>query len=101
MTYEEFLKASNDLKAFFKEQKKLDAALNVISPSGTSVVEFGNEFVDSYIDVVEVALGDESNSFSWFVFTNDFGAKKLQVRVDGVTYRIKNEKDFFDICITL
>ena len=101
MTYKEFLQANNSLKAFFEEQKKLDKALRVISPSGTSVVEFGNDFVDAYISVVECALGDENNFFSWFVFENDFGAKKHKVKIKGKEYAICSDIEFFNVSIEM
>jgi len=99
MTEKEFLRASNNLKKFIKEQEKLNDVLKVISPTSTGVVEFGNEFIDDYIQIVEIALGDECNWFSWFVFENDFGSKRLTVEVDGKEYMILDEQQFFNVCI--
>lgn len=99
MEYKDFYYASHNLKEFIKEQYKLDAVLKVVSPSSTGVCEFGNKFIDDYIKVVEIALGDECNWFSWFVFENDFGKKKMKVKVDGKEYKICDEKQFFDVCI--
>ena len=101
MKYEQFLEASNKLKKFIKEQEKLNDVLKVISPTSTGVVEFGSEFIDDYIQVVEIALGDDYNWFSWFVFENDFGAKKLKVIVEGKEYIILGEQQFFNVCIKL
>ena len=101
MEYKDFYYASHNLKEFIKEQDKLDAVLKVISPSSTGVCEFGNKFIDDYIKVVEIALGDEFNWFSWFVFENDFGKKKMKVKVDNKEYKICDEKQFFDVCIKL
>ena len=81
------------------EQKKLDDVIKVISPSSTGVAEFGSKFIDDYITVVEIALKDEWNSFSWFVFDNEFGKKKLQAIVNGKKRKICNERDFFRYCI--
>jgi hypothetical protein len=101
MEYQDFYCASHNLKEFIKEQNKLDAVLKVISPTSTSVCEFGDKFIDDYIKVVEIALGDEFNWFSWFVFDNDFGKKKLEVKVNNKKYQICDEKQFFDVCIKL
>jgi hypothetical protein len=101
MKYKDFYNASDNLKAFIKEQDKLDAVIKVISPTSTGVVEFGNKFIDDYIKVVEIALGDEYNWFSWFVFENDFGKNNMEVQVNGEEYKISDEKQFFDICIKL
>lgn len=99
MEYKDFILASVNLKQFIKEQDKLDAVLNVISPSSTGVVEFGNQFIDAYIRVVELALGDENCWYSWFVFENDFGKKQFTVTVNDISYKICNEKQFYDVCI--
>lgn len=101
MEYKDFYYASCNLKEFIKEQDKLHAVLNVISPSSPGVCEFGDKFIDDYIKVVEIALGDENNWFSWFVFENDFGKKKLKVKVDNKWYKICDEKQFFDFYIKL
>ena len=101
MEYLDFYKASRHLKEFMKEQDKLDAVLKVIAPTSTGVCEFGNKFIDDYILVVEIALGDECNWFSWFVFENEFGKKKMEVIVDDNSFKICNEKQFFNICIKL
>lgn len=84
MNLAQFELAVEKLQAHFKEREKLDELLRFISPTGTTVVEFGSEFIDSYIWAVELALGDECNWFAWFVFENDFGAKGLNVIIDGV-----------------
>lgn len=99
MEYKDFYYASHNLKDFIKEQSKLDAVLKVISPTSTSVCEFGGKFIEDYIKVVELALDDEAKWFSWFVFDNDFGKKKLRVTINGKECKICDEKQFFDVCI--
>jgi hypothetical protein len=101
MEYEDFLKASDALKKFMNEQDELNNVIKVISPSSTGVVEFGNLFIDNYIRVVELVLGDKYEWFSWFVFDNDFGRKGMVVTVDGKEYKISNEQEFYDVCILM
>jgi hypothetical protein len=101
MEYKDFHYACCALKEFMEEQKKLDAVLKVISPSTTGVCEYGNKFIDDYIKVVEIALGAEFNSFSWFVFENDFGKNKRKVKIDDKMIEICDEKQFFNACIAL
>jgi len=64
-------------------------------------VEFGNSFIDDYIRVVEIALDDKYEWFSWFVFDNDFGRNEMVVTVEGKEYKISNEKEFYDVCILM
>lgn len=97
MTYDEFKKSIDSLREFMEDQKALDDVIKVISPTSTGVVEFGNKFIDDYIRVIEIALGDEYNSVSWFVFENDFGEKGYTITVEGKEFTIRNEKDFFEV----
>ncbi len=100
LDYQNFYYAIHNLKKFMKKQDKLDAVLKVIAPSGTSVCEFGNEFIDDYIRLLEQSVNDQSNWVSWFVFENDFGAKKMKVKLpNGKEYKIASEKLLYDICL--
>jgi hypothetical protein len=96
MTYENFHKAIQNLKRFTTEQDKLKSVLQVISPTGTDVVEFGNQFIDDYIDVVEQALGHEYGLVSWFVFDDEFGQKNMIVMHDRKEYVISTIRDIYD-----
>jgi hypothetical protein len=96
MTYEQFHRAIEDLKRFTAEQDKLKSVLQVISPTGTAAVEFGNQFIDDYIDLLEQALGNEYGLVSWFVFDNEFGQKNMIVTFDGKEYIISSIRDIYD-----
>jgi len=96
MTYENFHEAIQNLKRFEAEQDKLKSVLQVISPTGTGVVEFGNQFIDDYINVVEQALGHEYGLVSWFVFDNEFGQKNMIVTLDRKEYIISSIRDIYD-----
>jgi hypothetical protein len=97
MQYKDFLRASEELKQFIREQDRLAEVAKVIS--GQGFCEFGNRFIDAYIRVVEIALGDETDAFGWFALENDFGKKKLKVKVEGKEYKICNEKQFYDLIV--
>jgi hypothetical protein len=101
MNYNEFTKALHGLKAFIQEREKLQGVLDVISPSSTGVVEFGNSFIDAYMKLLSRALGDENEWVEWFVYENDFGAKGMEVICNGVEYPITDEKTFYDVCICM
>lgn len=98
MTYEEFQSSMDNLKEFIKELEKLNDVLKVLSPSGTCICEIGHKFINDYVSVVETALGDKSNSVSWFVFENEFGAKRHSIGIEGSgEYIISNEKEFYEV----
>lgn len=96
ITYEQFHKDIQNLKRFKDEQDKLKAVLQVISPTSTGIVEFGNQFIDDYIDVVEQALGHEYGLVFWFIFDNEFGQKNMVVTLDGKEYVIASIRDIYD-----
>jgi len=95
MTYEQFHIAINALKAFLEERKKLEAAIKVISPTSTGVVELGGQFIEDYINLLEIAMGDKWGWTDWYTLENDFGAKGLKVRCDDKEYKIRNDKDMY------
>ena len=99
MTYPQFLLSMEMLKDFISEQKKLNDVLNIISPSSTGIVEFGNKFIDDYIWLIETALIDDSNWVSWFVFENDFGKRRLRAGSKGNAVPICDEKDLYNVCL--
>ena len=100
MTYEEFVISNDKLKEYRKQQEKLDAILEIISPSGTGVVEFGNEFADDYIRLISISIKDYQEWYSWFVYENNYGKKKLSAFLKGKKYDITDCKSFYDF-ITL
>ncbi|MDI1317743.1 hypothetical protein [Flavobacterium sp.] len=99
MEYKDFYSACQNLKEFLKEQDKLNNVVKLLYPSSTFFFEFGNKFIDDYITVVELALGDKLTLFSWFVFENEFGKNELVLKVNNFGYKICNEEQFFDIYI--
>jgi len=98
ISYDDFHYALTKLKKFLDEQDKLTQVINVIAPSGTCVCEFGNEFIDDYINLLECSVNDDSNWVSWFVFENEFGKKGLIINIDNKKYKIKSDKLLYDVC---
>lgn len=96
MTYEKFHIAINALKAFLEERKKLEAAIKVISPTSTGVVELGGQFIEDYIAVLEIAMGDKGGFIDWYIWDNKFGEKGLEAWCDGKEYKIRNDKDMYN-----
>lgn len=99
MDYEDFYSASNNLKVFFNELDTLNLLTQVLSTDSSSYSNFADKFIDDYISLLQLALGDKSEWYSWFVFENEFGKNELEVLVQGIQYKICNEKQFYDICI--
>ena len=96
MNLDQFAIANDKLKAFIKEQEKLSNVLKVISPSGTGVVEFGNEFIEDYIRIISISINDYYEWYGWFVFDNDYGRNRLSAYLGGKQYIIKDCKSFYE-----
>jgi len=97
MTLDQFAIANDKLKAFIKQQEKLDAVLKVISPSG--VVEFGNEFIEDYIRIISISINDYGGWYGWFVFDNDYGRNRLSAYIGEKQYIIKDCKSFYEFIL--
>lgn len=99
LTCEDLEIAIDNLQIFFKEQEKLDNIIKVISPTSTGVVEFGGEFIDAYINLLEKSFNDNFQWISWFVFENDFGRKGMEAKgsSDKKLTKIKTVKQLYKI----
>lgn len=99
LTCEDLEIAINNLQKFFEEQEKLDNIIKVIAPTSTGVVEFGGEFIDAYINLLEKSFDDNFQWISWFIFENDFGRKEMEARgsSDKKLTKIKTVKQLYKI----
>lgn len=100
MTYQEFKTACDKLKDFLREQDRLEDVIKIIAPDSTAVVEFGSYFIDAYVNLMAIALGDEYDWVTWFVFENEFGKDKKEISelIGGKEkkWKITNEKTFYN-----
>ena len=106
ITYSDFKCAIIKLKLFLEEQEKLGDLARVISPSGTNVCEFGNNFVDAYIDLLALSLNDSDGWIAWHIWENKFGENKFKVNFvnnngEKEDKIICNTKDIYDLICTL
>lgn len=99
LTCEELEIAIHNLQKFFKEQEKLKEVMKVISPTSTGVVEFGSEFIDAYINLLEKSFDDNFQWISWFIFENDFGRKGMEAKgsSDKKLTKIKTVRQLYNI----
>jgi hypothetical protein len=101
MTLDQFAIANDKLKAYRKQQEKLDEVLKVISPSGTGVVEFGNEFIQDYIKIVSIAINDPECWYEWFVYDNNYGRNRLTAQINKKDFIIKDCKSFYEFMVEI
>lgn len=97
MKREEFKEAIQRLKDFEQERDKLDAVVNAISPSSTTVVEVGGYFIDSFIKVLEIALNCPVGWVSAFVFECEYGLYPFTGELHGKDFSVQTEDEFYDL----
>lgn len=73
MTADEFVDTMDALKEFLEER-------------GESAL--GDRFVEMYVNVVEMAVGDCARMVTWFVYENDFGKRGLEAWFDDKPTKI-------------
>lgn len=73
MTADEFVDTMDALKEFLEER-------------GESAL--GDRFVEMYVNVVEMAVGDCARMVTWFVYENDFGKRGLEAWFDDKPIKI-------------
>lgn len=71
------------ISQFLVEQEKMKAGIAMLSLEGNYHLTIGNKFIDEYIMILSELIGDESDWVSWYVFTNDFGKKKMKAAIKG------------------
>jgi hypothetical protein len=101
MTLDQFAIANDKLKAFIKEQEKLNNVLKVISPSGTGVVEFGNEFIEDYIRIISISINDYGEWYRWFVYDNNYGRNRFTAHFKKKDFIIKDCKSFYEFMVEI
>lgn len=70
------------LKEYLDDQRKLSRMV------GDGIPTFGNALVENYIEALSIAAGDEAMPgrdtwLYWYIWDNDFGKRKLTVKVNG------------------
>lgn len=98
LTYKQFKTAIENLQSFMQEQQKLKELAQAISGK-MAICEFGNQFIDDYIELMQASVNDKSGWVSWFVFDNEFGKNKLLICNKGKSYIITSVKHLYDICL--
>lgn len=97
LTLSQFEAALQKLQNFKAEQEKLDAVLQVISPTSTGVVEFGGQFMEDYIELLSLACNDSSNWVGWFVYECRFGKHPMECMVGNTTIKVDTPEKLYQI----
>lgn len=98
MKFKEFNQAMQNLQAFLEERKKLTAALDVISPTSTGVVEFGGKFMDDYISLLAIEMKDTTCKWiEWYCWECNFGANPLLMTIKNKPHTINSVQKLYDL----
>jgi len=97
MNKTEFKEAIAELQNFEKEREKLQSVLDAISSGSTGCVDIGGYFIDSYINVVEIALNAPRGWVSAFVFECCFGEFAFTGEINGKDFRVTSVDELYDL----
>lgn len=98
MTKKEFVKAIKKIQQFKEvELRKLDKIVSVLTDKEFNFSAIGYQFVDDYIELLQIAICDNENWVNWFIHDNDFGRKGLQAGYDGKTSLINDASDLYNL----
>lgn len=61
------------LKQFMLEQEKVGKFIGVLTGGYRPESIFGDQFISDYLTVIEIAIGDDYNAISYFVFDCEWG----------------------------
>ena len=93
--------ALHKLEIFIKDKEKLNTAFQAFSSIYYIQCDFGDDFIQDYVDLLVKMMDDSDSWISWFVFKNKFGKKKLKAKVGREKSKIiKNVKDLYKYCLT-
>lgn len=108
LSYKDFELALKKIKAFEKQQEKLQKFASFISGHDDRTInEFGDEFRNDYIDLLAKSMDGDSDKvvwfIIWFVIENDWGTKGLSFvfndNKNHNKYAISNGKQLYDFII--
>lgn len=86
ISYGEFYKYMEAIEEYLLEFDNVNDALSKMCPDSYAMITIGTKLLDSYIELVEELVGDETGLISYFVFDCDFGKEPKQVIVNDVTF---------------
>lgn len=68
MTKQEFIEKYNALSAFYDKQEQLGNILNESLLDGHSIVVFGNDLADAFIDLLAMASGIDKDCIETLIY---------------------------------
>ena len=98
MTKKEFIKSIKKIQQFKEvELRKLDKIVSVLTDGEFNFSSIGYQFVDDYIELLQIAICDKHEWVRWYVFDNDFGRKKMRAGHDKKASPITNSGQLYDL----
>ena len=86
------------LQKFRADNEKYCNALSQVYNSFITV-EYINEYIDTRINEIAQAVGDESDWIAWYFYETDFGKKNTTITINKKEYDVSKLKDFYNLCL--
>jgi len=56
-----------------------------------------SKLINAYINILSIAMNDDSNWIEWFIFDNDFGNKKLKIKYNKKVRKIISIRQLYNL----
>jgi hypothetical protein len=97
VTLESFTKYMKAIAVYDKEYEINAQALNMLYPESYAVPSLGALLLDSYIELLEKVLEDDSHWISYFVFDCKMGAEEQEITINKIPYKLNSVTSLYDL----
>lgn len=97
MDKKEFIKHCESLQQFINKHDKLNEVAKLLVSDCSNNADFGYEFIDSYIELMQIAINDSDKYINWFFLERN--CKEGKVIFEKKEYLIKNFDDLYEIIL--
>lgn len=96
MTKQEFIEKYNALSAFYDKQEQLGNILNESLLDGHSIVVFGNDLADAYVDLLAMASGIDKDCIETLIYEG--GTTYYRAGNEYTPYSVSTPEELWDFC---
>jgi len=97
ITLDSFIKYMGAIDVYNKEYETNAQALTLLYPESYAVPSLGTQLLDSYIELLEKVLEDDSHWISYFVFDCEMGAEEREITINKIPYKLNSITSLYDL----
>jgi len=99
MDYKQFEKYILLIKTELDKEKEINnffIKINLLE-NQTYINLIDSKLINAYINILSIAMNDDSNWIEWFIFDNDFGNKKLKIKYNKKVRKIISIRQLYNL----